>query len=140
MHCVYVCMHACMYACMCACVHACICVHVWPAQSLTQVYHTYPCAPPLCACPLHRQHTRARSQLRCATQQGPGEFVVGCLLSVVSTGHRRAVKGDKAHTPCDTVPTCTHINNMTSVMSEDIDASKKSMLKPQYWHNWFRLL
>ena len=34
----------------------------------------------------------AGSQLRRATRQGPGEFVVGCLLSAVSAGRGRAVK------------------------------------------------
>ena len=73
-----------------ACVRACVRAGV--ACTVAHAYHAYPCAPPLRACPPRGRRAGAGSQLRRATRQGPGEFVVGCLLSAVIAGRGRAVK------------------------------------------------
>ena len=114
-----------------ACVRACVRTGV--ACTVAHAYHAYPCAPPLRACPPRGRRAGAGSQLRRATRQGPGEFVVGCLLSAVSAGRKRAVKAVGGARPLRRCAgLAAHTNTATSAMSGEIDAANKRVLEPQY--------
>ena len=89
--------------------------------------------------------------LRRATRQGPGEFVVGCLLSAVlfcfvylatlsERRPRKSGQGGRRSTPPATLRRPAHTKTRPSAIPEDINASKKRVLEPQYGHNRLRLL